>query len=132
MLRVAIIDANAISRDLLSTLLVNGGHDVVGTANPSPAGVARLIKLQPQIVCIDIGDNDSEGAEALQTVQAALPKALVFMVSNKFDEDTVKNGAASGVRGFIVKPFKSKTVLTTIRNAVVRLARQSKDNPPSP
>src|SRR4051794_32719251 len=103
MLRVAIIDSNAVSRDLLSTLLVNGGHDVVATSNASSAGVARIVKLRPDIVCIDIGHKNEEGAEALATVQAALPKALVFMVSGMFDEHTIKDGAARGVRGFIVK-----------------------------
>jgi DNA-binding NarL/FixJ family response regulator len=126
MLRVAIIDGNAISRDLLSTLLVNGGHEVVGTGNTSPAGVARVIKLQPQVVCIDIGHDDPEGAEAFDMVQKELPKALIFMVSGKFDAETVKNGAQRGVRGFIVKPFNPTTVLNVIRRAVLKLAQQQK------
>jgi len=122
-LQIAIIDNNAVSRDLLSTLLLNGGYDVVGVSNTSPAGVARVIKLQPHAVCIDIGHKDTEGAEALAAVQTALPKALVFMVSATLDEDTVKNGAAQGVRGFIVKPFNPATVQATIQRAVLKLAK---------
>lgn len=130
MLRVAIIDSNAVSRGLLSTLLIDGGYDVIGTSNTSPTGVARMVKLQPQVICIDIGHNDAEGDEALATMQTALPKALFFMVSGTLDENTVKNGAARGVLGFIVKPFNPNTVLATIRNTIVKLARahQSKSS----
>lgn len=130
MLRVVVMDSNAVSRDLLSTLLVNGGYDVIGTSNTSSAGVARMIKLRPDVVCIDIGHKNAEGADALAAVQTALPKVLIFMVSGTLDEDTVKDGAARGVLGFIVKPFNPETVLATIRQAVVKLIRQHQSKSP--
>lgn len=124
MLKVVVIDGNAISRQLLSTVLLNGGHDVVGESNASPAGLAQAIKLQPQIICIDIGQADDEGLQKLDALRKALPKALLFMVSGSFDPVTVQTGLARGVHGFIVKPFNGVTVLATIRNAVIKLARK--------
>lgn len=124
MLKVVVIDSNAISRNLLGTILTNGGHDVVGDANTSSAGIARMIKLCPQIVCIDVGTADADGMAMIDTVRGALPKALVFMVSGRIDSSTVHAGLERGVHGFVVKPFNAQTVLTTIRNAVLKLARQ--------
>ena len=126
MLRVVIVDGIAMSRNLLGTILTNGGHDVVGDSNTSTAGLARMIKLQPQIVCIDIGHEEDGGMSLLDTVRGELPKALIFMVSGKMNPENVQGALQRGVHGFIVKPFNADTVLTTIRNAILKIARQQK------
>jgi DNA-binding NarL/FixJ family response regulator len=123
MLKVVIIDGNAISRGLLNTVLMNGGHDVVGDSNTSPAGVARMIKLQPQLVCVDIGHAEN-GMEILATLRDALPKAIIFLVSGKIDPATVEGALQQGVHGFIVKPFNSATVLNAIRSAILKVVKQ--------
>ncbi|MEC4720552.1 response regulator [Noviherbaspirillum sp. CPCC 100848] len=124
MLKVAVLDANAISRNLLTSVLIGGGHDVVGDANISAAGMAAMIKLQPQLVCIDIGTPDDEGFARLDNIRTSLPKALVFLVSGKMEAATVQRAMESGVHGFIVKPFNGATVLTSIRNAIIKIAKQ--------
>jgi len=122
---MAIIDGNAISRDLLASILTNGGHEVVGGANTSPAGLARMIKLQPQVVCIDIGHAE-EGMALLDTLREALPKVVLFFVSGQLDATAVQDALAHGVHGFIVKPFNATSVLSSIRNTILKLARQHK------
>jgi DNA-binding NarL/FixJ family response regulator len=130
MLKVVVVDNNAISRDLLSTILLNGGHDVIGGSNNSPAGLAKVIKWHPQVVCIDIGGADTEAASLsmLDTVRTALPKALIFLVSGKMTDQTVQSALQHGVHGFIVKPFNAVTVLATIRNTIIKLARTHRAN----
>lgn len=127
MLKAVIIDGNAITRNLLQTVLTNGGHHVVGDSNTSAAGLAKMVILRPQIVCIDIGQAD--GMALLESVRSELPKALVFMVSAQMDSATVQGALQRGVHGFIVKPFNSVTVLTTIRNAVMKFAKQQRIKP---
>ena len=124
MIKAVVIDGNAISRSLLTTLLGNGGFGIAGDANLSPAGLAAMVKLRPQIVCIDIGAADQEGWLRLETIRTELPKALVFMVSGQFDTATIEQAAQRGVQGFIVKPFKEATVLATIRKAIMKIARE--------
>lgn len=123
MLKVVVIDGNAISRNLLTSVLVNGGFDVIGDANASTASLAAMIKLQPQIVCIDIGSSDDEGFNKLATLQASLPRSLYFLVSGQFDAATVQTASARGVHGFIVKPFNAVSVIATIRKAIIKIAR---------
>lgn len=124
MIKVVVIDGNAISRNLLTSVLVNGGYNVVGDSNTSPSGLAAMIKLHPQLVCIDLGGTDDEAFEKLATIRAGLPKAVVFLVSANFDTATVQTAAARGVHGFIVKPFNAVNVLGGIRKAIIKLARQ--------
>lgn len=126
MLKVVVIDANAISRNLLTSVLVNGGHNVVGDSNTSSAGLANMIKLQPQLVCIDIGTPDDEGFARLDTLRNGLPKALIFLVSGKMEPVFVQRAVEWGIHGFIVKPFNAVTVLAGIRNAIIKIAKQHK------
>ncbi len=124
MLRAVVLDNNAISRDLLKSVLANGGYNVVGDGNTSAASITGMIRLQPQVACIDIGIADEDGFQKLDALREALPKALVFVVSGKLDPDAVQGALQHGVHGFIVKPFNGGTVLSTIRNAVIKLARK--------
>ena len=130
MLKVAILDSNAISRNLLTSVLSEGGFEVVGEFNASLASIATIAKLHPQLVCIDIGATDEEGLHKLNTIRQELPKALLFMVSGNFDQQIVQSAAQHGVHGFIVKPFKSATVLATIRKSIIKLAKQFKKTEP--
>lgn len=128
MLKVVVIDGNTMSRNLLTSVLVNGGHEVVGDANTTSAGLASMIKLKPQLVCIDIGQADEEGLAKLDTIRNGLPKALIFLVSGKFDAATVQIALERGVHGFIVKPFNTVTVLANIRNTIIKVAKQHRQS----
>lgn len=123
MLKVVIIDTSAISRGLLNTVLTDGGHEVVGDSNTTPAGLARMIKLQPQLICVDVGHEENSMA-ILDTLREGLPRAILFFVSGKIDPATIEQALQHGVHGFIVKPFNSVTVLKTIRNAVIKVVKQ--------
>lgn len=127
MIKMVVIDGNAISRNLLTTLLINGGYDVIGDGNTSSASLAAMARLKPQVVCIDLGPMADGGMQLLDDLRAALPKALYFLVSANMDADTVQAALARGVNGFIVKPFKGDTVLSTIRNAILKVARQYRE-----
>ncbi|HEY8025140.1 MAG TPA: response regulator [Burkholderiaceae bacterium] len=123
MLKVVIIDGSAITRGLLNTVLTDGGHEVVGDANTSPAGLARMIKLQPNVVCVDIGQEDDR-LSILDTLRAGLPRAIIFLVSGKIEPDLVEQAVQHGVQGFIVKPFNSLTVLKTIRSSILKFVKK--------
>lgn len=126
MLRAYIIDNQAVARNLLTTVLNNGGHEVVGDGNHNPTNIARMVKLQPQIICIDIGEPDKDGLALLESVKEQLPKALIFLVSAKLDAETIQAAQSRGVVGFIVKPFNAVAVLMAIRNSILRIAKQAK------
>lgn len=130
MLKAVILDANAVARNLLSSVLVNGGHEVVGDANLAPANLAKVIRLKPQIICIDIGETNDENMAVLDLLRKELPKSLLFLVSAKIDANTLQSAQQRGVHGFIVKPFNSVAVLSSIRNTIIRIARQQKPQLP--
>ena len=80
MLKAIILDNQAVARDLLTSVLNNGGHEVVGGCNTNITNLARMVKLQPQIICVDIGDTNGDGIELFNSLHKELPKALIFFV----------------------------------------------------
>jgi two-component system chemotaxis response regulator CheY len=125
MLKAIIVDANAISRGLLNTVLTDGGYDVVGQTHTAPLGYALATKHHPHIFCI-AREQVEDGNDVVEQLRAHHPKTLVFMVSGTLDAPAVQAALGRGVHGFIVKPFKADTVLRTIRNTVLAIVKKHK------
>ena len=123
MLKAVIVDANAISRGLLNTVLMDGGYEVVGQAHTSHAGYLLAQKHHPHLFCI-AREQAEDGSDMVEQLRANLPKTMIFMVSGTLDAPAVQAALARGVQGFIVKPFKADTVLRTIRNTVMAIVKQ--------
>jgi len=123
MLKAVIVDANAVSRGLLTTVLTEGGYEVVGQAHTSSQGYALVQKFQPHFFCI-AREQMEDGEQVVEHIRASLPKTLILMVSGAIDAPTLQAALGRGVNGFIVKPFNADTVLKTIRSAVLAMIRK--------
>ena len=126
MLKAVIVDASALSRDLLNTVLVDGGYQVVGTTHSPSQGFALLQKFHPQLMCVALEQvEDSFGI--VEQIRAQFPKTLIFMVSGAIDAATLQAALARGVSGFIVKPFKADAVLRTIKQTVLAMIKKQQE-----
>jgi len=125
MLKAVIIDSSAVARGLLNTVLTTGSYEVCGQAGSAAQCRALLIKHQPHLVCIAREQMD-EDSHLVGEIRANWPKTLIFMVSGGIDAATLQTALASGVHGFIVKPFKADTVLKTIRNTVLAMVNKQR------
>ena len=123
MLKAVIVDSNAISRGLLNTVLTEGGYEVVGQVHTSSKGLALVQKFRPHFTCI-AREQMEDGEQVVAQIRANLPKTIIFMVSGTIDAPILQAAMASGVQGFIVKPFKADTVLNTIRNTILAMIKK--------
>ena len=123
MLKAVIIDANAISRGLLASVLTDGGYGVAGQTHLSTQGYALLQKHHAHILCIAL-EQVEDGENIVERIREHYPKTLVFMVSGAMDERILQSAMARGVQGFIVKPFKADAVLKTIKNTVLAVIKR--------
>jgi two-component system, chemotaxis family, chemotaxis protein CheY len=123
MLKAVIVDAKAVSRDLLNTVLTEGKYEVVGQTHTGAQGYALVQKYHPHILCVAL-DQMEDGSGIVESTREHFPKTLIFLMSGEIDARTVQDAHARGVNGFIVKPFKADAVLKTIRNAVLAMIKQ--------
>ncbi|GGE62419.1 response regulator [Massilia psychrophila] len=123
MLKAVIVDGSAIARGVLNTVLTEGGYEVVGLAHTSSKGFALAQKFYPHFICI-AREQMEDGEQVVAQIRATFPKTLIFMLAGAIDAPIVQAAMASGVQGFIVKPFKADAVLKTIRNTVLAMIRK--------
>jgi two-component system chemotaxis response regulator CheY len=119
-LNTLIIDDNEMTRAVLRAMLVRGGLQVIGEASNGNNGYELIMKLKPQIVCLDIVMPDISGIDVLRQLRAELDRMVVPMVSGERSVKTIKQCLSLGASGSIIKPFNEATVLKSVRDAMSR------------
>jgi signal transduction histidine kinase/ActR/RegA family two-component response regulator len=104
--RVVLVEDNADSRDVVSTLLRMKGHDVE-IAVDGPAGLAALDSREVDVALVDIGLPGFDGAELARRVRGRTggrDLILIALTGYGTPEDRA-TALAAGFDAFLVKPF---------------------------
>jgi two-component system chemotaxis response regulator CheY len=109
--RVLVVDDAAFMRKLVSDVLTNGGHEVVGEAGDGVEAVAQYQALKPEVTTLDITMPEKDGLTALKEIIAIDPGARVIMCSALGQESKVLESIKAGAKDFVVKPFQPDRVI---------------------
>jgi len=103
MSRVYLVDDHPIMRDGLRALLEAGGHTVVGeSANPTEA-VSELLRLQPDVLLLDLHLGERSGFELLAELQRRqLSTRCIVITSSALPQD-VAQALRLGAFGYVLK-----------------------------
>ena len=119
-LRILIVDDNAAVRMILSDLLSDLGHQVVGEAEDLKAALDAYEKHKPDLVTLDLSLSALVGGDGLSVLKALRQRdaaAKVIVVSGnsqkKVQEQLEKEGAAA----FVPKPIKEADLTAAIARA---------------
>jgi two-component system chemotaxis response regulator CheY len=118
-----LIDDNELTRSVLRLSMQGDRFEVVGEAAGARSGLEAVLKLRPDIVCLDVMLPDGSGLEMLPAIRDALPQCAVLMVTSSNDLATIQSALSGGACGFIVKPFNTRTVHDSLEKAVASLQR---------
>jgi pilus assembly protein CpaE len=115
-IRVLIVDDIPETRDHLTKLLgFEADMTVVGAASSGREAIALATSLQPDVVLMDINMPDMDGITATEQLSSAVPSAAVVMMSVQGEADYLRRSMLAGAREFLVKPFSSDELSTSIR-----------------
>jgi two-component system chemotaxis response regulator CheY len=112
--RVLLVDDNDVMRSLLRGMLRGEDYEVVGEARNGDQGLDMALRLQPDIICLDIEMPVKNGIEVLPALREKLPAARVFMITGHTERAMVQAAIEGGASGYIVKPFNAARVLDTL------------------
>jgi two-component system, chemotaxis family, chemotaxis protein CheY len=118
MARVLIVDDAAFMRKMLTDVLVNGGHEVVGEAANGVEAVEQYKALKPELTTLDITMPEKDGMGALRDILTLDPGAKVIMCSALGQESKVLESIKAGAKDFVVKPFQAPRVLDAVAKAI--------------
>jgi pilus assembly protein CpaE len=120
-IRVLIVDDITETRDHLARLLgFESDIEVVGLAESGRHAIELALSLKPEIVLMDINMPDMDGIEATEQLSAQVPGASVVMMSVQGEADYLRRSMLAGAREFLIKPFSSDELTSSIRQIYAR------------
>ena len=120
-IRVLIVDDIPETRDHLSKLLgFEPDIEVVGAAASGREAIEMASQLAPDVVLMDINMPDMDGIAATERLSAEVPAAAVVMMSVQGEADYLRRSMLAGAREFLVKPFSSDELTSSIRQVYSR------------
>jgi pilus assembly protein CpaE len=120
-IRVLIVDDIPETRDHLSKLLgFETDIEVVGSAASGREAIEMAARLAPDVVLMDINMPDMDGIAATERLAAEVPTTAVVMMSVQGEADYLRRSMLAGAREFLVKPFSSDELTSSIRQVYTR------------
>lgn len=112
-------DENIIALDIKSTL-ISLGYNVLGVARTKDEIVSLTGKLNPDLVLMDIMlALGTSGIEAAEIIKKDYDIPIIYLTALT-DNETLKRAKVTDPFGYILKPYDSKTLNTTIEMALYK------------
>jgi pilus assembly protein CpaE len=126
MIKVLVVDDIAETRDHLGKLLsFEREIDVAGMATSGEEAVRMAMDLRPDIILMDINMPGMDGIAASELITQRVPSSPIIMMTVHGETEDLKRAMLAGAREFLVKPFSSDELSTSIRRVNEKeLARQ--------
>lgn len=117
-IRVLLVDDQDLFREGLHTLLsVQPAVDVIGEASNGEEALALAVRLQPDVVLMDVQMPVLDGVAATRQLKRTLPDCQVIMLTTFDDDEYVFEGLRAGALGYLLKDTSSESLLNAIRAA---------------
>lgn len=114
---VLVVDDEPEVREALMEFLIRRGYQTRAAADGASA-VRALIEAPTDVVLLDIGLPGLSGTDALPTIRAVAPRAIVIMVSGIADETVAKHALAHGAFDYLVKPVDWSYLAQSLETAL--------------
>jgi len=132
-IRVLIVDDIPETRENVKKLLYfENDIEIVGTAANGREGVELALKLQPDVVLMDINMPEMDGITASEAISAQAPNVQVVMMSVQGEADYLRRSMLAGAREFLIKPFSGEELVTSIHRVYQFAATRRVVAPPPP
>ncbi len=119
MANILIVDDSRTSRRMLTHMVEDIGHTVVGEADNGEDGFLKFKELKPDLVTLDITMPKMSGLEALQLIMNEDKEARVVMISSAGQKDKMLKAIKMGAKDFVTKPIDSDAVQVAIQEALM-------------
>jgi DNA-binding NarL/FixJ family response regulator len=106
-MRIVLADDHALFRDGVSSLLQAWGHVVVGHASDGADAVELVLRLEPDLVLMDVRMPRMNGVEATRQIAAAHPETPIVMLTVSEDEEDLFAAIQAGARGYLLKDLEA-------------------------
>ena len=116
-MKILLVDDETLARDRLKRLLENEDqHAIVGEAANGIDAVQECVRLQPDMVLLDIRMPGMDGLEtARHILELDSPPAVIFCTA--YEEHAIQAFDLQAV-GYLLKPVRRKNLLAALDNSI--------------
>ncbi|MEA2002844.1 MAG: response regulator transcription factor [Actinomycetota bacterium] len=126
MASILLIEDDQRIRQALATRLAERGHDVESTATAMD-GVQRAVAGEADIVVLDLGLPDVDGADALQMIRA-VSDVPVIVATARDDQEEIVRIFDAGADDYVIKPYSTDHLEARIRALLRRSTTVADDH----
>ena len=138
--RVLIADDHTVVRIGLTALIESQPDlEVVGDADNGVAAVREAVRIQPDVVVMDLMMPRMDGVEATAELRRKVPAAKVVILTSYSTADGIAHAIDAGAVGALTKTADDSSLLSAIRIVAgggrfisPRIARMLQESPPVP
>lgn len=115
MISVLIVDDHEMVRLGVSTFLSVQPHiQVVGQASCGNEGVELALKLQPDVILMDLVMENGDGVTATRQILEQFPQIKIIIVTSFIDDEKVYPAIQAGAYGYLLKTTPAPQLLSAI------------------
>jgi response regulator NasT len=119
--RIAIVDESGLRATILEEGLREAGYEDIHIVAPTGAFVARLERLAPDVVLMDLGTPSRDTLEEMLLVSRALARPIAMFVDES-DEAMIGAAIDAGVSAYVVDGLRKDRVKPILELAVRRFS----------
>jgi len=125
---VFIVEDDLVSAQYLKETLEMEGYTILGIADNAPEAIEQLHDCDADIVLMDIILRGAmSGSEAAVILKHRHPECKILFLTAYADEEMIEYALDAQAVGYLMKPYREKEILATIRMALNRSERHSAD-----
>ena len=111
--KILVVDDSSMMRNMISGVLAEAGHTVVGKAKNGAEGVDFYKSLKPEVVTMDVTMRVMDGFAAAKEILDYDEEASIIFLSNLDAKNYKKDTELLGARGYVNK-HKTREILSII------------------
>ncbi len=115
-IKVLLVEDHKMVRLGLSLVFENtDGFDLIGEAENGKQGVDMALKLNPDVVLMDIGLPEMDGIQATKFIKKSNPNIKVLIFTSREEDDDVFDSLSAGADGYIMKGANEEQLISAIK-----------------
>ena len=114
-MRVLVADDHSLFRDGVISLLEASDFQVVGQVGDGDEAVRETLRLQPDLVLLDISMINMSGLEALGKIKAESPGTRVVMLTVSDEDADLFAAVEAGADGYLLKSLSSDDFISSLQ-----------------
>jgi NarL family two-component system response regulator LiaR len=136
-------DHNVVLRGLEALLKTEPGVEVIGSATDGVQALAAVIRLQPDVLLLDLQLPGKSGLQIIPEVRAQSPQTKIVVLTSFGDNETIFEAIKAGALSYLLKDSSPSELMQAIRDAhegkptlpadiAVRVIREINQSPTNP